>query len=208
MVAIARSPGKRGRPSREEEREITIAILDAGLRMFLEHGYGATTMKRIGEEAGVAPNTLYMRFPDKATLFRAIIEWKTALWKVTNPPRLAPHGAPLYEVLRVAVTAMLEAMCREDISGIGRLLELEAGRFPELASIYLQVAATIGQDGLIASIKNCGDCELSDEDVQDLAKTLLECAAGHMKYRMLSSSSDIESQRRAAERIARVFSRP
>ncbi|WP_097092244.1 helix-turn-helix domain-containing protein [Novosphingobium sp. Chol11] len=64
-IKPARTAGRRGRPSRNEEREITLAIRDAALVLFLEHGYGATSMKRIGEQAGVAPNTLYARFPTR-----------------------------------------------------------------------------------------------------------------------------------------------
>lgn len=203
---FVRAKGKRGRPSRAEERAITFAILEAALRLFLEHGYGATSMKRIGEEACVAPNTLYARFPDKEALFKAIIEWKTALWKVTNPPRYAKPGASFKEVLEVAIMAMFDAMGREDITALARLLTLEAGRFPEVASIYHEIAVTVGQEGLTASIRQNSACNLSDEDARDLATTLLECAVGHMNLRMLNAGA-AESPRKAAERIAKVFAR-
>lgn len=162
-------------------------------------------MKRVGEEAGVAPNTLYARFPDKEALFKAIIEWKITLWKVTNPPRYAPPGAPLQEVLKVALLAIFEAMDREDISALGRLLTLEAARFPEMAVIYRDIAMIVGHDGLIASIQQSRDCNLQEDDIADLAKTLLECAAGHMHLRRLNGAQ-AESHRRAADRIARIFS--
>ena len=201
----ARTVGRRGRPSREEEREITLAILDAALGLFLESGYGATSMKRIGEQAGVAPNTLYARFPDKATLFRAIVEWKAALWKVTNPPRYAKVGAPMLEVIEVALTAMFEAMDREDISAIGRLIAQEADRFPELAQIYHENATMVGQDGLVNSINQSIDCSLSETETLDLAKTMLECAIGHMNLSMFNSGSGQETHRRAAKRIASLL---
>jgi AcrR family transcriptional regulator len=164
-------------------------------------------MKRIGEEAGVAPNTLYARFPDKAALFKAIIEWKAALWKVTNPARFAPRGAPLYEVLRVAITEMLQAMEREDISALGRLLALEAGRFPELGLIYHQVVTATGHSGLPASIVASGDCDLSAEEAEEIAQTTIECVVGHMKLRVFHGS-DSESHRKTADRISRVLTRP
>ena len=202
--SAARATGKRGRPSKEEERTISLAILDSALRLFLELGYGATSMKRIGEEAGVAPNTLYARFPDKEVLFKAIVEWKIALWKVTNPPRYAPPGASLEEALKVAVLAIFEAMDREDISALGRLLTLEAERFPEMAIIYRDIAITVGHDGLVSSIRHSRDCNLSEDDIRNLARTLLECVTGHMHLRRLNGV-EAESHRRAASRIARVF---
>ncbi|EQB06425.1 hypothetical protein L288_11275 [Sphingobium quisquiliarum P25] len=206
-VKQVRTAGRRGRPSREEEREITLAILDAALRLFLNDGYGATSMKRIGEEAGVAPNTLYARFPDKATLFRAIVEWKAALWKVTNPPRYARPGSPMMEVIEVALTAVFDAMEREDISAIGRLLAQETERFPELAQIYHENATRVGQDGLVESIRQSSDCTLTEEEMYDLAKTMLECASGHMNLRMFNGGSGQETHRRAAKRIATLLSR-
>lgn len=202
-----RANGKRGRPSREQERAITLSILDAALRLFLDHGYGATSMKRIGEAAGVAPNTLYLRYPTKAALFRAITEWKVALWKVTNPPRSASRGSPLYDVLEVAVAALFDAMEREDISAISRLLTLEAERFPELVSIYHEIATTVGQESLVDSIVHCSDNNISEAAAKDMARTVLEVAVGHMQLRMLNTGGGIESHRRAARRIARVFAR-
>lgn len=200
----ARPIGKRGRPSREGERAITLSILDAALRLFLEFGYGATSMKRIGEVAGVAPNTLYGRFPDKAVLFTAIIEWKAAQWRVTNPPRFAPHGSPLQEVLAVSINAMLEAMDREDISAIGRLLELEVGRFPELALIYREIAMLRGQAGMVEAIRRCGDCDISESEAEDIAQTVMECVVGHTKLEVLDASGP-RNHRTTAQRIARVF---
>ncbi len=209
MVAlpiVARPTGKRGRPSRDGERAITVSILDAALKLFLEFGYGATSMKRIGEVAGVAPNTLYARYPDKADLFRAIIEWKAALWKVTNPPRFAPPGSTLYDVLKVAIIAMLEAMDRDDISAIGLLLAMEAGRFPELALIYHEVVTTAGHYGLPESIQSCGDCDLSEQEAGDIARTVIECIVGHTKLQAFDGTN-VEPHRKAAERIASIFTR-
>lgn len=201
----AREVGRRGRPTREEERAITFLILEAALRLFLENGYGATSMKRIGEAAGVAPNTLYARFPSKEELFRAITEWKVALWKVTNPPRQASVGAPLREVLEVAILSMFDAMEREDISAIGRLLMLEAARFPELAAIYHEIAVSVGHDSLVNSIVSAEGSPLSAEEAAEMATTILETTIGCMHLRMLANGRDVESHRKAAARIARVF---
>jgi AcrR family transcriptional regulator len=206
-IKPARTAGRRGRPSRNEERDITLAILDAALVLFLEHGYGATSMKRIGEQARVAPNTLYARFPDKATLFRAIVEWKAAIWKVTNPPRHAKPGSSMTEVIEVALTGVFDAMEREDISAIGRLLAQEAERFPELPQIYHENATRIGHEGLVQSIRQSSECTLSEDEIHDLAYTILECASGHINLRMLNSGSGQETHRRAAKRIATLLSR-
>lgn len=48
-------------------------ILAVAQRLFREHGYEATAMSHIAEEAGVAPNTLYWYFADKDALLVAVL---------------------------------------------------------------------------------------------------------------------------------------
>ncbi len=49
-------------------------IVDAARKLFLERGYGATTMEAIAEEAGVAVSTVYAAYKNKRTILRAIRE--------------------------------------------------------------------------------------------------------------------------------------
>jgi AcrR family transcriptional regulator len=46
------------------------AILDAARQLFEEHGYGATSMQSIAEDAEVAVKTIYLAFGGKAALLR------------------------------------------------------------------------------------------------------------------------------------------
>lgn len=56
---------------RQESRE---RILDAALRLFARHGYAATPVRRIAEEAGVSQGLLYNYFDGKESLLRALFE--------------------------------------------------------------------------------------------------------------------------------------
>ena len=49
-------------------------ILDAALKLFSHHGYGATSVNDIAEEAGLSKGNLYHHFPDKETIFRALLD--------------------------------------------------------------------------------------------------------------------------------------
>jgi AcrR family transcriptional regulator len=49
-------------------------ILDIARRQFLEHGYAATTVARIAEEAGTSVETVYKAFRGKSGLVRALWE--------------------------------------------------------------------------------------------------------------------------------------
>jgi AcrR family transcriptional regulator len=49
-------------------------ILDAALKLFSHKGYGATSVRDIAEEAGLSKGNVYHHFPDKETIFRALID--------------------------------------------------------------------------------------------------------------------------------------
>jgi len=49
-------------------------ILDAALKLFSHHGYGATSVNDIAEEAGVSKGNVYHHFLDKETIFRALLD--------------------------------------------------------------------------------------------------------------------------------------
>lgn len=49
-------------------------ILDAAQRLFTKRGYGATTMESIASEAGVATDTVYASFRNKAGLLHKLLD--------------------------------------------------------------------------------------------------------------------------------------
>jgi AcrR family transcriptional regulator len=70
-------------------------VLDAALRLFARHGYGATSVRQIAEEAGVSVGAVYHHFPDKEAMFRTLIdEYKT----ITTEPRF-----PYYRAIRTGL---------------------------------------------------------------------------------------------------------
>ena len=50
------------------------SIVQAALELFLQHGYGVTSMENVASEAGVTKQTVYRYFPSKETLFVAVME--------------------------------------------------------------------------------------------------------------------------------------
>jgi AcrR family transcriptional regulator len=49
-------------------------ILNAALKLFSHRGYGATSVRDIAEEAGLSKGNVYHHFPDKETIFRALLD--------------------------------------------------------------------------------------------------------------------------------------
>ena len=55
------------------EDRTTEAILDAALQEFGTRGFRGTSLSRVASAAGVSRPTLYARYQDKRTLFRAVV---------------------------------------------------------------------------------------------------------------------------------------
>ena len=58
----------------EQAKATRRAILDAARRLFLSNGYGATSIRAIAEEAGVAVQTVYAVFGNKRQLVIELLE--------------------------------------------------------------------------------------------------------------------------------------
>jgi AcrR family transcriptional regulator len=112
-------------------------ILDAALEEFTRHGYAGTRLEDVAARAGVTKGTIYVYFPSKDQLFRAVV-------KKFQHPLLADAQqfidiakSSAIEFLRAFLRFIYEAMrtdreCRE----VFRLMIAEAERFPELAEDY------------------------------------------------------------------------
>jgi TetR/AcrR family transcriptional regulator, tetracycline repressor protein len=69
-MAVPPERGRRGRRRTLTERE----ILDAALILLDEGGVDAASVRGIAAKVGVAPNAVYTYFPDKAAVFKALVE--------------------------------------------------------------------------------------------------------------------------------------
>jgi AcrR family transcriptional regulator len=58
----------------EQARRTRRAIIDAAAALFLERTYGGTTLAQVGKRAGVAVQTVYFHFGNKATLLKEALD--------------------------------------------------------------------------------------------------------------------------------------
>src|SRR5215211_3563003 len=59
---------------RERSRVTRARVVDAAGRLFVEHGYVATTIEDVAERAGVAVQTVYYVFGTKPNLLSAVLD--------------------------------------------------------------------------------------------------------------------------------------
>lgn len=112
-------------------------LLEIGLRLFAERGFGATTIADIAGEAGVAHGLVYHYFASKDALLSAVLERFSFLPELGQIMDVAP-GRPATEILP-AIAARFSAMIgrRADLLG---LVVRESRTNPEVASALGEVA--------------------------------------------------------------------
>jgi len=74
MSEPVKSRAYRSSVREEQARRTRQAILDAGLALFTEQGYAATTIAQVAKSAGVAVDTVYASVGAKPVLFRLLME--------------------------------------------------------------------------------------------------------------------------------------
>jgi AcrR family transcriptional regulator len=57
----------------QDRNEKCNEIIDAARQLFLQQGYDATSMTRLAQAAGIAPNTIYWYFKDKDEVLVAVL---------------------------------------------------------------------------------------------------------------------------------------
>jgi AcrR family transcriptional regulator len=78
---------------REEKSERSRKlVLDAALRLFSKQGFRATSVRDIADLAAVSTGNLYHHFPDKESIFRALLDDYKAL--------ASSDAFPLYRVMK------------------------------------------------------------------------------------------------------------
>jgi AcrR family transcriptional regulator len=113
-------------------------IAEAALELFVEHGFAATRMEAIARRAGVTKGTLYLYFPGKEDLFRAVVT-QNVLPNLELIERLAAEQTgSAAELLGLLVRRSWELMQTSRTRFVPKLLLAEGKNFPELAKFYVE----------------------------------------------------------------------
>lgn len=135
--------GRGGRPSRVQSAQLSDRILDVATELFLEDGFGATSIESVAKRAGISKRTFYHRFRGKEELFEAVVRRLIERWM--PPFDAALLDAPsLAEALRRSAEYMLEVALTAEGLALHRIVIAEAERFPGLARILYELGAAAG----------------------------------------------------------------
>jgi TetR/AcrR family transcriptional repressor of mexJK operon len=138
--SVTSLPLKRaGRPPREIAARLSEQILGAAEALFMQQGYGATTIEQIAGRIGATKRTIYVRFTDKAGLFHAMV--KRVLDARRPDLRTIGIDRGVDERLSDMAMRVLNYALDPDVVRLLRVVTAEAYRFPELARMIEEQAA-------------------------------------------------------------------
>lgn len=146
------------------------AIRSAAAKLFLEKGYGATSMDDVAAAAGISKQTIYTHFPSKEDLFADLV--------LGNEQRANEFVASMIATFREATDVesglrdlgrtYLRFVIRPEVLQLRRLVIGEAGRFPDLARKYYEGVPQrvyVALSGLFNELKNEKRLSLNDPDL-------------------------------------------
>jgi TetR/AcrR family transcriptional regulator, mexJK operon transcriptional repressor len=151
---------KTGRPSKEQAEALGDHVVEVADMLFIENGYGATSMATVASRAHVGKQTLYRRFPDKAALFREVIRRRIDAMVVT-PADGGTDRDPLSELKEMG-RAALDNVLDPQFIRLYRIIIAEALPFPELACAASNYWGSSFKDRCIHAIRRAqatGSCK-------------------------------------------------
>jgi len=121
-------------------------LLDAALDLFVEKGFAATRSEEVAARAGVSKGTLFLYFPTKEELFKAVvrenISGRFAQWN----DEFQKFEGTTADMVRDCMRVWWERLGSTRASGITKLIISEARNFPELAAFYQNEVIKPGQE--------------------------------------------------------------
>lgn len=121
-------------------------LLAAALDLFVEKGFAATRSEEVAVRAGVSKGTLFLYFPSKEELFKAVVvENLGGRFTEWNAEFEAFEGTTA-EMLRYCMNVWWERVGLTKASGLTKLMMSEGGNFPELAEFYREQVVRPGHE--------------------------------------------------------------
>jgi AcrR family transcriptional regulator len=167
---------------RQAQARVTrLKVIEAAKRLFIEHGYPATTIEAIAEAAEVSLPTLYRLFGSKRALLAAVLD--TSFGGDDQPIGFAARPAVRAARAEPDPAKMVDAFARiirelmERSSAIQHVLATAAQVDPEAAELLAEIRRQrhTGQSRIVAALdaRDALDPDLDKTEAADIVYALL-----------------------------------
>jgi len=128
-VRVKRERRKEARPGE---------LIEAALALFVEKGFAATRSEEVAVRAGVSKGTLFLYFPTKEDLLKAVIAENLAGRFSEWNAEFDTFEGSTADMLRHCMAVWWERVGSTPAAGLTKLMLSEGNNFPELAAFYRQ----------------------------------------------------------------------
>jgi TetR/AcrR family transcriptional regulator, mexJK operon transcriptional repressor len=173
---VHRSPG---RPTRDQAEQRNRELLDKALDLFLENGFERTTIEAITASVGMAKRTVYARYGDKMTLFRAALDRAIADWLVPVDRLREAETGDLEETLQEIGQILVANILTPEGLRLLRITNAESIRHPEIG----QYTVRAGTEATLTFLTDLFRRRLTDprpdaQEARDAADAFLHLVVG------------------------------
>ncbi len=179
MTSQDRSTG--GKRGQARTRLARAAVVDAALKLFLERGYGATTIEAISDLADVPAATVYRLFSSKRGILKALLDVSIVgddeAVPMADRPQVRTLLADPDPRMQLAGFVAIAVEVNSRVAPIYRILVSAAGSDPDAAALLdaLSRQRQQGQRLIAGSLARAGALrpELRERDAADVIHALM-----------------------------------
>jgi AcrR family transcriptional regulator len=111
-------------------------LLDAALALFVEKGFAATRSEEVAQRAGVSKGTLYLYYPSKEELFKAVVRHNLSNLIAEGQELARQFEGSSSDLLVELIRIWWERVGNTPAAGIHKIVLSEVRNFPDLAQFY------------------------------------------------------------------------
>lgn len=157
------------------------AIIDAARQLFLEHGYGATTVEAISERSGVPLATVYRLFSSKHGILKALLDVSIAgdddATPMVDRPEVKAQVRNPDPRSQLAGFVKITSHVNSRLGPLYRILVSAAGSDPNAAELLADLTRQrqVGQGVIARSLARAGALRpgLRERDAADVIHALM-----------------------------------
>lgn len=160
-------------------------VLEGARAVFLREGFEGASVDEIAGESGVSKATLYSYFPDKQSLFLAVIT-SGCQTQASNAMAGEILVKPVPEAIRAIAHSFVSFFLTGDALRMFRLCVAESSRFPELGQAFYESGPKHSQDQIVAFLESPrARAELEIVDSYVAADQLLQLCRTDLMLKLL-----------------------
>jgi len=124
-------------PSRQRRKaDRPHELLEAALTLFVEKGLAATRQEEVAKLAGVSKGTLYLYYPSKEELFKAVVRQTLSSLIAEGFEIAGQFDGSSSDLLALLLQTWWQRVGDTPAAGIHKVVIAEVRNFPELAQFY------------------------------------------------------------------------